>query len=141
MTGINAGAKDKLKFQGVFGTGVSLYIHGASGLNYDAIYNGTNELEELQMRGANISYQHFWKAHMHSSFTTGILNVEENDNLTATDYQSGYYAYVNFFWDATKNLTFGCEALAGERVNVNDEKRGALRLQMNATYKFNKSIQ
>jgi hypothetical protein len=140
MGSIKAGERDKIKFQGVMGTGVAKYIQGASGLNYDAVFNGTNELEALQMRGSNISYQHFWKEQMHSSLTAGLLSVEDNDNLAATGYQSGYYGSINFFWDAVKNLTFGVEALVGERVNVNDEKGSALRLQMNATYKFNKSF-
>lgn len=141
MTSIKAGERDKLKFQGVMGTGVAKYIQGASGLNYDAIYNGTNELEALQMHGSNISYQHFWKEHLHSSFTAGWLSVERNDNLSPTGYQSGYYSSFNFFWDAVKNLTFGVEGLVGERVNVNNEKESAVRLQMNATYKFTKSFQ
>ncbi len=54
--------------------------------------------------------------------------------------QSGYYGSVNLFLDVVKNFTFGCEVLAGERVNVNDANGSALRLQMNATYKFNKII-
>lgn len=140
MGAIKAGEKDKLRFQGVLGTGVSKYIQGASGLNYDAIYDGTNELEPLQMRGANISYQHFWKDHMHSSIILGVLNVEEDSNLDAADYRSGYYGSINLFWEVLKALTFGAEALVGERVNVNDESGSAVRLEMSATYKFNKSI-
>lgn len=140
MGSIKAGEKDKLKFQGVIGTGVAQYIEGASGLNYDAIYNGTNELEELQMLGTNISYQHFWKNKMHSSLTLGALGTQDNENLAANNYKSGYYGSVNLFWDVIKNFTFGCEVLAGERVNINDDNGSALRLQMNATYKFNKTI-
>jgi hypothetical protein len=140
MAGIHVGDKDKVKFQGVMGTGVARYIQGASSLGYDAIYNGTNELETLQMRGSNISYQHFWKEHMHSSVTVGLLNVEDNDNLSASNFKSGYYGSVNLFWDVVKNLTFGGEVLVGERVNVNDDNGSALRVQMNATYKFNKSL-
>jgi hypothetical protein len=140
MTSVKAGEKDKLKFQFVTGTGVARYIQGASGLNYDAISNGTNELEELQMHGSNISFQHFWKEHVHSSLTAGWLSVGDNDNLSGTSYKSGYYGSLNVFWDAVKNLTFGAEALYGERVNINDDKGSALRLQMNATYKFNKSF-
>ena len=138
MTALKVGTKDKIKFQGVMGTGVSKYIQGASGLNYDAVYNGTNELEALQMTGLNLTYQHFWKDHIYSSLTGGFLNVEDNDNLTPSDYQSGYYGSVNLFWDAVKNLTFGVEALAGERINVDDSSGTAFRFQMNATYKFNK---
>ncbi|HOX83878.1 MAG TPA: DcaP family trimeric outer membrane transporter [Chryseolinea sp.] len=140
MTGIKVGEKDKLKFQGVMGTGVARYIQGASGLNYDAIYNGTNELEALQMHGSNISYQHFWKDHMHSSLTGGLLSVEDNSNLGNNNYKSGYYGAVNFLWDVVKNLTFGGEILVGERVNSDENKGNAVRMQMNATYKFNKSI-
>ncbi len=140
MTALKVGEKDKLKFQGVMGTGVAKYIQGASGLNYDAVYNGTNELEALQMRGSNISYQHFWKDHMHSSVTAGLLNVEENENLGNNNYQSGYYGSINLFWDVLKNLTFGGEVIVGERINISDEKGSAMRLQMNATYKFNKSL-
>lgn len=140
MAAIHVGEKDKLKFQGVMGTGVSKYIQGASGLGYDAIYNGTNELEELQMRGSNASYQHFWKDHLHSSVTVGILNVEDNDNLNGGNFKSGYYGSVNVFWDVIKNLTFGGEVLVGERINVNEDKGSAVRVQMNATYKFNKSF-
>jgi hypothetical protein len=140
MAVIHAGKKDKLKFQGVLGTGVAQYIKGASGLNYDAIYNGTDKLEALQMRGANISYQHFWTDNLNSSLTAGLLNVEDNINLKATDYKSGYYGSINIFWNALKDLTFGWEAVGGQRMNVNEEKGSALRLQMNATYKFSKSI-
>ncbi len=137
---IKAGERDKIRFQGVMGTGVSKYIEGSSGLNYDAINNGTNELEALRMAGANVSYQHFWKEHMYSSITAGLLSVEENSNLTATDYQSGYYGSINLFWDVVKNLTFGAEAVLGERINVNNISGSAVRLQMSATYKFNKSF-
>ncbi len=140
MTAIKVGEKDKLKFQGVMGTGVAKYIQGASGLNYDAIYNGTNELEALQMHGTNISYQHFWKEHMHSSLTGGLLSVEDNSNLGNNNYKSGYYGSANLFWDVVQNLTFGGEILVGERVNIDENKGSAVRLQMNATYKFNKSI-
>lgn len=138
MATFKAGEKDKLKFQGVIGNGVARYIQGASGLNYDAIYDSTNTLQSLQMRGANLSYQHFWKDHMHSSLTAGLLNVEENDKLLPSNYQSGYYGSVNFFWDVVKNFTFGGEVVAGERVDVNGDKGTAVRIQMSATYKFNK---
>jgi DcaP outer membrane protein len=140
MTSLKVGEKDKLKLQGVMGTGVAKYIQGASGLNYDAVYNGTNELEALPMRGTNISYQHFWKDHMHSSLTAGWLNVADNSNLGNNNYKSGYYGSVNLFWDVVQNLTFGGEMIVGERVNINENKGSAVRLQMNATYKFNKSI-
>ncbi|MEQ9593161.1 MAG: DcaP family trimeric outer membrane transporter [Cyclobacteriaceae bacterium] len=140
MGSIKTGSKDRFTFQAVMGTGISKYIEGAGGLNYDAIFNGTNELEALQMLSGFVSYQHFWKDHMHSTVTAGLLNAEDNSNLAATNYQSGYYGSINLFWDAIKNLTFGVESLLGQRVNVNDEKGSALRLEMNATYKFNKSL-
>jgi len=137
---VKTGEKDNLRFQGVMGTGVSKYIQGASGLNYDAIYNGTNELEALQMSGANISFQHFWKDFLHSSITMGVLNVEENPNLGLNDYQSGYYGSVNLFWEVLNQLSFGVEALVGERSNVNDDSGSAIRLEFSATYRFKKSI-
>lgn len=140
MSSIHVGEKDKIKFQGVMGTGVAKYIQGAVGLNFDAIYNGTNELEELQMQGFNLSFQHFWNSHLYSSLTGGVLIVEENANLEDDDYRSGYYGSANLFWDAVKNLTFGFEALVGERVNINRQSQTATRIQMNATYKFNKSF-
>lgn len=140
MTSIKLGKLDKLRFQGVTGTSVARYIQGASGLNYDAIYNGTNELESLQMHGSNISYQHFWKDHIHSSVTAGILTVGDNPNLANGNYKTGYYASLNVFWEAVKNLSFGAEVLYGERINIDNKKGSALRLQMNATYKFNKSV-
>jgi hypothetical protein len=140
MTSLKVGQKDKVKFQGVTGTGVSSYIQGASSLNYDAVYNGTNELEELQMSGFNLSYQHFWKDHVHSSLTGGVLLVEDNKNLAGSNYQSSYYGSVNLFWDAVKNLTFGTEVLYGERTNIDGTSGSAVRFQMNATYKFNKTF-
>lgn len=140
MSVVNVGKKDKLKFQGVMGTGVARYIQGASGLNYDAIYNGTNELEALQMYGTNISYQHFWNDHLFSSLTSGFLGVEKNSNLKNNNYQSGYYASANIFYDVVNNFSFGWEIIAGERINVDDKTGTAMRFQMNATYKFNRSF-
>lgn len=137
---LKVGEKDRIKFQGVMGTGIAQYVQGASGLNYDAVYNGTNELEALGLHGSNFSFQHFWKDHLHSSFTGGILFASDNENLTESQFKSGYYGSANIFWDAVKNLTFGWEALAGERQNIDGAKGSAIRLQMNATYKFNKSF-
>lgn len=137
---IKAGSRDKVRLQFVMGTGVARYIQGASGLNYDAVYNGTSELQTLQMRGSNISYQHFWSEHAHSSITAGWLSVEDNANLAAGDYKSGYYGSANFFWQAVKDLTFGAEVLVGERLNINQAKGTATRIQMNATYTFNKKL-
>jgi hypothetical protein len=137
---IKVGEKDRIKFQGVMGTGVAQYIQGVNGLGYDAIYNGTNELEDLRIHGSNISFQHFWKDHLHSSITGGILTAADNENLTASQYKSGYYGSANILWDPIKNLTFGWEALVGERQNIDGAKGSAIRLQMNATYKFNKSF-
>lgn len=140
LSAIKVGSRDKLRLQFVTGTGVARYIQGASGLNYDAVYNGTNELETLQMRGSNISYQHFWADHVHSSITAGWLGVEDNTNLGGGDYKSGYYGSANFFWQAVKDLAFGAEVLVGERLNFNQEKGTATRIQMNATYTFNKNL-
>lgn len=140
MSTITTHQKDKLKFQAVMGTGVARYIQGASGLNYDAIYNGTTELDALQMYGANLSYEHHWKDHLYSSLTGGFLGVEENSNLKNSNYKTGYYVSLNLFAEVVKNLTFGWECVAGERINIDDERGSALRVQMNATYKFNKSI-
>lgn len=135
---LKVGEKDKLKFQGVMGTGVAKYIEGASGLNYDALYDGTNELEALQTYGGFLSYQHFWKDHLHSSITGGWFGAEDNPNLAPTDYKAGYYGSVNIFWTPIKNLTFGWEALVGGREDINSESGSSVRLQMNATYNFNK---
>ncbi len=140
MTSINVGKKDKLRFQGVMGTGVASYIQGASSLNYDAIYNGTNQLQELKMYGSNISYQHFWKDAVYTSVTAGILNAEENDALGPNNFKSGYYASVNLFWEAVKNLAFGAEVVAGSRQNYDGATGSAIRLQFNATYSFHKSF-
>ena len=137
---IKVGEKDRLKLQGVTGTGVAQYIQGANGLGYDAIYNGTNEMEALKLHGSNFSFQHFWKDHLHSSLTGGVLIAEDNENLDSDDYKSGYYGSANLFWDPIKNLTFGWEAMVGERQNIDGSKGTAVRLQMNATYKFNKSF-
>lgn len=135
---LNVGEKDKLKFQGVVGTGIAKYVEGANGLNYDAIYDGTNELEELLTYGTFLSYQHFWNDKTNSSITAGWFGADENENLGPTDYLMGYYGSVNIFFEPVKNFLFGWEALAGERININDESGSSLRLQMSATYKFNK---
>ncbi len=137
---LNFGEKDKFRFQGVGGTGVAKYIEGASGLNYDAIPNGTNTLEELPMYGGFISYQHFWKDHLYSSLTGGYLTVEENKNLSGSKYKTGYYGSINIFYDVVKNLTFGWEAEYGERKNFNHHSGSAVRLQMNATYNFSRTM-
>lgn len=140
LSSLKIGSQDKLRFQAVTGTGVSKYILGSSGLNYDAIYDGTNELVALQMHGSYFSYQHFWSDHAYSSLTAGWLGVNNSDLLSADDYKQGYYGSINYFWQAVKNLTFGAEVVAGERVNIDKEKGAAVRVQMSATYNFSKNF-
>jgi hypothetical protein len=137
MSLVNISAADKLRIQVVGGTGIARYIQGVSGLNYDAVFDSTNTLKKLDMYGLNVSYQHFWRRELYSSLTAGFLNVEKNKNLTPGNYWKSYYASVNLFYEVFSNLSFGYEVLAGERVDINGEKQSAVRLQMNATYKFN----
>lgn len=136
---LKIGKVDRLKFQTVFGTGIARYIQGAINLNYDAIYNGSPEMESLFMQGSSISVQHFWKDHVHSSITAGWLGVAENPNLEPAAFKRGYYGSANLFWDPIPNLTFGLELLAGERLNIDNQKGTAFRSQMNTTYKFSHS--
>jgi hypothetical protein len=89
------------------------------------------------MWGTNI-FQHL-NEHVHSSLTAGPERQGQRQPEGAK-YKSGYYGSVNVFWDVVKNFTFGAEVVAGERININDDKGSALRLQMNATYKFNKTF-
>jgi hypothetical protein len=138
MTAINLPKKDKLRFQFVGGTGVASYIEGTNGLNYDAVYNGTNTLDALFIVGTNISYQHFWRDTFYSSITGGFLSASQNANLSPTDYKLGYYGSINTFWQVVPNFVFGAEVVAGQRVNFDNSSGTAFRFQLNATYSFKK---
>jgi hypothetical protein len=140
MSSLNIGKSSSIKFQSVIGTGVSSYIQGSNGLNYDAISNGTNILKPLTMFGNNFSIQHLWNEHVNMAATMGFLNVIEEENLKNSNYKNGYYGAFTLYYSVDKNLNFGCEALLGSRINVDKTEATAIRLQMNITYKFNQNL-
>jgi hypothetical protein len=137
---LNVGKKDNIKFQAIMGAGIAQYFEGAKSLGYDAFYNGTPELDPLQLAGGYISYQHHWSDNLHSSLTGGLLTVMDDPGLPATNFYSGYYGSANIFWEVIKDFSFGWEILYGERMNVNEDTGSVVRIEMSATYKFKKTV-
>jgi hypothetical protein len=137
---INVAKKDKLRFEAVAGNGIAKYVEGLSGLNYDAVYNGTEELESLLVYGGYIAYEHHWNEKLNSSLVAGSIIAENNPNLLPTDFNSGFYGGVNLFCQPVKNLVFGFESLFGQRTNFNEDNGTAFRLQANCTYNFSLPI-
>jgi hypothetical protein len=134
---VNIAKKDNLRFEAVGGTGIAKYVEGLSGLNYDAVYNGTEELESLFVYGGYAAYQHHWNEKLNSTIVAGTIIAEDNPNLEPTDFKSGFYGGVNLFCEPIRNLVFGFESLIGQRTNFNEDNGTAVRLQANCTYNFN----
>ncbi len=60
--------KDNFKFQLIVGTGIAQYVEGAKSLGYDAFYDGTPELDPLQLGDGYISYQHYWNDNLQHEY-------------------------------------------------------------------------
>jgi len=123
-------------FQWIIGEGIAWYIGGLSGRGLDAFPNQFGSLDLLVSQGGFVAYSYSWTPKIFSTVIAGYNKVENTDLQPEDAFKSSTYGSVNTFYDLLPSLRFGLELTIGQRVNKNNHKGGATRVQFVAQFSF-----
>ena len=130
--------KDRVLFQHNSGAGLGRYITDLSTAGgQDGVYNPTTHaLEVLDAYSGYVGYEHWWTERLRSSFSFGIvdvdnLDIQPDDALHLTRRYS-----VNFMWSPIPRLDLVTELLFGNRTNKDGRRGSATQTQIGSTFRF-----
>jgi hypothetical protein len=134
----NWAVDDRVKFAANAGKGIGRYITDLGALGgQDAFYDpATATLTALPVFSSYIGYEHLWAQKFTSTFTYGLvevndLNAQPGDSLRRTDRAS-----VNVMWVPISQLELVLEFLAGRRENKDGSSANSSQIQAGWTYRF-----
>ena len=137
-TSISVFGRDKIHMQGTAGKGISRYMVGFEGRNWDAIPTANQKIELLPTYGGFIGYDHFWneKKTFSSTLVAGGVFMENNVLETVGDFMEGYWGLVNLYWYPIENISIAVEYVGAYRKNYLDLEGYADRVQLMVQYNF-----
>jgi hypothetical protein len=138
-TGITMFKRDRLHAQGTIGKGISRYLVGFEGYNWDAVPTGNGDIELVPAMGGFLGYDHYWdKAKKFSSTAVfGYIKIQ-NDALPIFpgDFMTGYWGLVNFYYHPINNLDFAIEYVTASRKDALNQTGTGGRFQFLVQYAF-----
>jgi hypothetical protein len=130
--------RDALLFQGNGGVGIGRYITDLSTLGgQDAVYDPqTRSLQPLDAFSGYVGYEHSWTRVLRSSFSFGVVDVE---NLASQDADALHLTRrysMNVMWSPIPRIDLVTELLWGSRTNKDGRRATATQTQIGATFRF-----
>ena len=131
---LNLGTDD-LKFMISGGKGIGRYL--ALGTSADAVVDGSNELEPVEVFAAYLAYRHAWTSRWRSTVTASMFRADNDIALTgAAATRQVHSVSVNLLYSPVPRLTFGGEFRHAER-EIENGLDGALdRLQLSVKFAY-----
>jgi DcaP outer membrane protein len=149
--GVNASSNVKIgkdtigRFMVVYGAGVENYMNDAP-IDVSAKHNFSNPTSPkgvaLPVLGIVSFLDHNWSERFSSSIGYSMVNIENSDAETASDFHQGHYALTNLLYHPVSSVTIGSEFQFGRRVNFKDGFNvNDYRLQFSFKYDWKKGFQ
>jgi DcaP outer membrane protein len=129
---------DRVKFAVNAGWGIGRYITDLGTLGgQDAVYDATSDsLRALPVSSGYFGYERMWRRTFTSTFTYGIVNVENLDIQPDDSLKRTQRATINLTWTPTPQTDIVLEFLAGTRVNKDGERGSSSQIQAGWTFRF-----
>lgn len=139
--------RDKFIYQLAYGHGISRYLVSFGGGGWDAVPDGSGDLDLVPIYGGYVGYQFFYgkktyEARTHSHFSsTYVLGLVQLDNpqyanIGNKTLLTGLYASGNVYWHVVGPLNIAFEAIYGSRTDEFLSYGNNLRLQAVVEYNF-----
>ena len=137
-TGIPVFANDRIHAQFTVGRGISRYLVGFEGYNWDAVPDGNGNIVLVPAIGGFLGYDHYWDKERKFSSTAvfGYINIKNDVFSNFGDFITGYWGLVNFYYHPIENLDFALEYVAGQREDTFKDTGVGARLQFLVQYSF-----
>lgn len=125
---------DDLRFQGIYGEGISRYVNDLGGSGQDAVLDAEGNLVALPAWGGFVSYQHAWTASLRSSLSVGMLQVENVAAQPENAFHRSRYGGLNLVWNIRGPTWVALEFLKGWRWDKDRQRGDASRIQVSLQY-------
>ncbi len=137
-TGITLFKRDLFHAQATIGKGISRYLVGFEGYNWDAVPTGNGTIELVPAVGGFIGYDHYWDKEKKFSSTAvfGYINIKNDVLSFPGDFMTGYWGLVNVYWHPIPDLDIAVEYVAAYRENALLETGDGGRVQFMVQYNF-----
>ena len=137
-TGITVFGRDKIHMQATTGKGISRYMVGFEGRNWDAVPTGNNSIDLLPTYGGFLGYDHYWNKDktFSSTFVLGGVYVQNNVLDDIDDFMEGYWGLVNLYWYPVDKLSLALEYVGAYRKDYLSREGYADRIQFMVMYSF-----
>lgn len=133
------------RFEVVYGRGVENYMNDAP-IDIGPKINFGNPVRPAQgvplpVLGVVAFLDHNWSDHFSSSVGYSMVNIENSNAESPSDYHQGHYALTNLLYSPVPNVTLGGEFQYGRRVNFSDGfNANDYRLQFSFKYAWKKAF-
>lgn len=137
---LGGGARsDSIVLQGVLGRGITNYYNDNTGLGLDIGVNAAGAVVAVPSGAITAGYTHHWNSLFRSSVTFGRLQINSAAESPETTYKVSDYISMNLIAQPRPSILFGGEFIYGWLERKNGFKYIAPRIQLSATYYFNKN--
>lgn len=129
------GKKITTFYQAVYGHGISSYIQDIYGGSLDMTprknkfgeLNG--ELANVKAWGGYLGVQYNFTPTVFASCTYSLVRTFDNQYYQPDQYKNAQYVVANLFWNIASNVQMGVEYLWGDRMNMDNSRKGNNRAQ------------
>ena len=142
---VNLTKNDVGRFAVVYGAGIQNYMNDAP-IDVGVKNNLSNPLKPIEgvalpVLGVVSFLDHNWNSHFSSSIGYSLVNIENSDAQTPSDYHQGHYALMNLLYHPVPPVTVGGEFIYGRRVNFRDGfNTNDYRMQFSFKYDWKKGF-
>lgn len=128
----NSRTDNPIQFQFVAGQGISTYLVSFSGMNFDAVGDGSGDMQAIPTVGGWASYEHWLSKKWHANLVVGFSNFKTNEinsfTIEAPDYDATNttvenkvsYFLFNLMWDPIPSVVLGAELNLGRHEVIYD---------------------
>jgi len=133
-------------FQIVYGAGDENYLNDAPVDVSVELTSPSNPVRPIQgvalpALGLSTYLDHTWSKRFTSSIGYSMVNIQNSDGQTDSDFHRGYYGSTNLLFTPVNNAMFGAEFIWGRRENFRDSFfADDYRIQFAFKYNFSKTF-
>ena len=142
---VNLGKKNVGRFAVVYGAGIENYMNDAP-IDVGVKNNPQNPVKPvvgvaLPVLGIVSFIDHNWSNRFSTSIGYSMVNIENSNAESASDFHQGHYALTNLLYHPIPRVTIGSEFQFGRRVNFDDGFNvNDYRLQFSFKYDWSKTF-
>lgn len=130
--------RDNIKFQLIFGDGISHYVNDPSSVGgLDGVFTPDgSSIKTLPILAGFAAYQHWWNDTLRSNFIVSGVEIDNASFQPDDAYKRTIRASTNLFWSPTPRVDVAAEFIWGQRTNRDGQEGDASQIQFATKYRF-----